>query len=93
MVGGLVGNLASGRVDTSHAKGSVSGGQRSRVGGLVGMNTSSVLLSSASGKVNFSPAYGQLYGGLIGVNFGQQYLNSVSGAALDVPMIGRNLRF
>ncbi|WMI97635.1 GLUG motif-containing protein [Pseudomonas chlororaphis subsp. aurantiaca] len=92
MVGGVVGNLASGRVGTSCANGSVSAGHSSRVGGLVGMNAGSIRMSSASGKVDFSPAYGQQYEGLIGVNMGQQYLNSVYGAALDVPMIGRNFR-
>jgi hypothetical protein len=57
------------------------------------MNSGSILLSSASGKVDFTPSHGQTYGGLIGMNFGQQSLNSVSGEALNVPMIGRNFGF
>ncbi|AKA25781.1 GLUG motif-containing protein [Pseudomonas chlororaphis] len=87
-VGGLVGTNG-GQISNSRATSNVSGGYAARLGGLVGLNVGNVRLSSAGGKIDYSPLLSQKYGGLIGLNFGSQSLNSVFGEATKVPMIGQ----
>ncbi|KAG8149242.1 two-partner secretion domain-containing protein, partial [Burkholderia catarinensis] len=67
-VGGLVGFVQDGTIDTSSASGSVKGGDRSYVGGLVGTNSGTVKGSSSSGTVS-GGTYAKL-GGLVGWNVG-----------------------
>ncbi|MGE8453710.1 MAG: hypothetical protein ACN6OP_24510, partial [Pseudomonadales bacterium] len=68
-VGGLVGTHASGLIDTASAKGSVYGGLRSKVGGLVGENKSRLVNSLTSSHVS-GGSYAVL-GGLAGVDRGE----------------------
>ena len=66
-IGGLIGYIVSGYINTSYSAGSVSGGSGTTyVGGLVGENYGTISNSYASGNVSGS----YIVGGLIGANWG-----------------------
>ncbi|KAG8150663.1 two-partner secretion domain-containing protein [Burkholderia catarinensis] len=82
-VGGLVGRIEDGGVQTSSARGSVKGGDKSYVGGLVGLNNGTISGSSSSGTVsggNFAKL-----GGLVGQNLLQVMGSTTSSKIVLTP--------
>jgi hypothetical protein len=69
-LGGLVGDNNSGPVSSSYASGPVTGGNYSRVGGLVGQNSSTISASYSTGAVKGGQT-GSIVGGLIGYDSAQ----------------------
>lgn len=97
-VGGLVGYMKEGTIESCHVSGSVQGG-KNRVGGLVGSNCAGkITASSAEVKVTASGELSMSAGGLVGLNedgrisdshaggdvFGQLYVGG---------LVGENLAF
>lgn len=73
-IGGLVGLRTTGQdITNSSASGNVTGGNSVVAGGLVGMNSSAIRFSHASGNVSAGHEFHNKggVGGLVGVNYGQ----------------------